>query len=82
MRTDIIYTCNCGDTDKFAKDAFRILFPNTDLPETVQFATTRNSELNKYMNAIKSSHEKFAYYVSYDDDTFEMWDLLKGVRVK
>lgn len=80
--TKVIYSCNCGDTDKFAKDAFRILFPDTDLPEIVQFATTNNPELNRYMEAIKKSHEKFAYYISYDNEVFEMWDLLKGVRVK
>lgn len=75
----IIYTCGCGDTDSFAKDAFRILFPHLPIPPLVS-QKPQNVEFAKwgrYLDALNSSHDKFAYYIT----PTELWDLLKGVQV-
>lgn len=81
--TEVIYTCNCGDTDKFAKTAYHIVFPDKEAPNVVHaIEYTNNAELNRVIKAIKISEEKFAYYIGYDKNNFELWDLLKGVRVQ
>lgn len=75
----VIYSCECGDTEAFAKDAFRLLFPDEELPEIIPHAQ-QNMNFDKwapYIQAAQKSDEKYAYYLT---DT-EMWDLLKGVRV-
>lgn len=32
----LIITCGCADTTKYAKDAFKILFPNDELPDVIE----------------------------------------------
>lgn len=74
-----IITCECSDTESFAKDAFRILFPGQELPEVIP-QTQQNVDFVKwapYVQAAQKSEEKYAYYLADD----EMWDLLKGVRL-
>lgn len=75
----IIYSCGCGDTDSFAKDAFHILFPDQPV-SLITSQKPQNPEFekwNRYLQALDSSKDKFAYYIS----ETELWDLLKGVRV-
>lgn len=75
----VIYSCECADTEAFAKDAFRVLFPGQDLPKVIP----QNGDFSgfeewlPYIQAAQKAKEKYAYYLT---DT-EMWDLLKGVRV-
>lgn len=74
-----IVTCGCGDTESFAKDAFKILFKAEPLPPTVAHDTP-NLDLGRwapYISAADKAKEKYAYYVS----DKEMWDLMKGIRL-
>lgn len=82
----VIFSCSCGNTDEFAKDAFKILFPKEELPELVAgrvMAKSLSQKLPDFRDeimALHNSNEPFAYYI--DTETKEMWDLLKGVRVQ
>lgn len=80
----IIYSCGCGETDAFIKDAWKILFPAEELPpirtvEEVVAPTSWSSVSRRQVEALKKAKEKFAIYV--DTETDELWDLLKGVRL-
>lgn len=75
---DYIFTCGCGDTDQFAKDAFRLIFPHKDMPPIRHSPETINlKRYEMYPKAIAKSEQKFAYYLSAEG----IWDLLKGVQV-
>lgn len=71
---NVIYTCGCGDTDAFVKDAFHIIFPKRSLPPIKQ--GSKECE-NSQVAALAKSNQKYAYYFG----ETETWDLLKGVRI-
>lgn len=71
-----IFTCGCGDTDSFAKDAFHILFPDR-IPPIPTSQKPNFPKWERYLQALNVSKDKFAYYVT----PAELWDLLKGVQV-
>lgn len=78
-----IVTCGCNDTDKFAKDAFKILFPDTDIPPLSQHQSiSQNPEICEFVKALEKSNKPYAYYFKEENDNIEAWDLLKGVRVR
>lgn len=73
-----IVTCGCGDTEKFAIDAFKILFKDRPIPEVIS-QSPQNVDFAKwapYIKAAEKAGDKYAYYLTDE----EMWDLLKGVR--
>lgn len=79
---EVIVTCGCSDTDKFAQDAFRILFSNKAMPSITHRVSHNEPQLlREYVNALTKNVEKFAYYFSYDSSDIEAWDLLKGIRI-
>lgn len=79
---EFIVTCGCGETDEFAKNAFRLLFPNTDCPKIIRMASiSRNPKILEFVKALEKSGKAYAYYFK-EDDELEVWDLMKGVRVK
>lgn len=80
MSRDLIYTCGCGDTDKFAKDAFKLLFPDAPLPSIIHPGQQlEGTELVfQVAHAYDKSINPFAIYMG--DKGF--WDLLKGKRIR
>lgn len=79
---EIIYSCGCGDTDKFAADAYRILKLGDKTPQILHTrGQIEGVEIGVLDKALKLADEKYAYYVRFDDNHTEIWDLLKGVRV-
>lgn len=75
-----ILTCGCGDTDKFAKVAFKLLFHKTKLPSVVHtMGVISNNDLRQIVTALTTQHEKYAYYIS---DELQVWDLIKGVQIR
>lgn len=75
---DFILTCGCGDTDKFATSAFKILFKDRATPPIKHTGGgIENVQMREMVSALEKAKEKFAYYFGED----EVWDLLKGVRV-
>lgn len=62
-----IITCGCGDTDKFAESAFRIIFPNTPIPP-----------ITHDHNALAKENEKYA--LLFTDEG--VWDLNKGIQIQ
>lgn len=71
---ELIVTCGCGDTDKFATDAFKILFPTKERPPLQHGFRPEDSSISINVNDTK----RYAYYLHGGE---EVWDLLKGVRV-
>lgn len=81
MQKEIV-TCGCGETDEFAKNAFRLLFPNTDCPQINRKAPiSQNPKILEFVKALEKSGKAYAYYFK-EDDELEVWDLMKGVRVQ
>lgn len=76
-----IVSCDCGDTQKFALDAFRLLFPNAEPPELVSvetaLATVAEPQWERQLQALQRTDQKFAYLFREE----EVWDLMKGVRI-
>lgn len=82
---DTIITCKCGDTEEFARNAYRILFKSDDYPKMINgrivikaYLPSFPPEYQDKVEALVRSKDKFAYLFS---DTRGVWDLLKGVRV-
>lgn len=80
---ELLITCGCRDTDKFAADAFKILFPAIVMPPIRQGIGHKEPEIIKdYATALIRGKEKFAYYFKWDSGDLEAWDLLRGVRIE
>lgn len=88
--SELILTCSCPGTPKFAAEAFSLLFPERLHPIMVsgskkilqEASRPQNLRIKDYLMALAKNKEKFAYYVRYDEDKiYELWDLKKGVRV-
>lgn len=77
-----IDTCGCGDTDEFAKNAYRLLFESDDYPVIKHNSSNvSNDRVREMLLALKKQHQ-YAYYFEYNSETIlQAWDLLKGVRV-
>lgn len=87
---ELILTCSCPGTPKFATEAFSLLFPERLHPIMVtgskkilqEASRPQNLRIKDYLMALAKNKEKFAYYIRYDEDKiYELWDLKKGVRV-
>lgn len=82
MKRELLITCGCGDTDKFATDAFKILFPGIDMPPIRHgIGHKEPGIIVEYVNALMKSDAKYAYYLKADSADLEAWDLLKGLRI-
>lgn len=81
-----ILSCGCGNTDQFAKDAAKILFPeaNYDLilgVDTIRdFIMTQDlpPKVEAYLRAYAESKDKFALYLQ---DNKGLWNLMKGKKI-
>lgn len=83
MLNNILFTCGCGNTDKFARDAFKMLFSGEEVPP-VQHALglPPTDDISRIAHALKADKKKkFAYLFRYDDNHTEAWDLNNGKRV-
>lgn len=78
-----IVTCGCNDTDSFAKDAFRILFHDVDVPPiSHNRSISQNPQICEFVNSLEKNDKAYAYYFKEDSSNIEAWDLLKGVRIR
>lgn len=78
-----ILSCGCGDTDKFAKDAFKILFPLEEIPPIVHsMGIMKDKQLRDVVNALVEGKEKYAYYILVGSDQIQVWDLIKGKQIQ
>lgn len=74
-----IVTCGCKDTDTFAKNAFRLLFERKDYPPLRHHQTfSQNTEVLEMVTALERTKRPYAYYFNGE----EVWDLMKGVKVR
>lgn len=79
---ELIYTCGCGDTDRFAKDAFKLLFPTEKMPTiSHNLGIINDSDLRKVINGLAKNTQKYAYYILQIDGRISVWDLLEGVQI-
>lgn len=82
MIQELIVTCGCGDTDSFAKNAYKLLFKHSSAPAVYHTPiNTPHPSLNQMAQALTKSDEKFAYLFRWDDTDYEAWNLLSGKRV-
>ena len=72
---DFIITCSCSDTPKFAQEAFSIIFPDFEIPETILrnklpsfIPRYEGTIFGNYLNALYKNKEKFAYYFQISED--------------
>lgn len=82
----LIITCGCGDTTQFAKDAFKIAFPNEELPEIYEkIDQTQMDDLNKIIVSCGGEEIDFSkpYALEVDDSGYNgsIYDLLKGYKI-
>lgn len=85
----VIVSCRCGDTDEFAKSAYHLLFPDTELPEFLSgkaevsrlYNELPNNTMSEHLLALLRSPQKYARYMEYEDDLLVEWDLIKGERI-
>lgn len=90
VEDEFIINCGCGNTDDFSKDAYRMLFPDDDLPRIIhKLGIVKHKLLRDIVTALVDGKEKYAYFVSYgkagivgDKEEVYVWDLLKGIRIR
>lgn len=75
---EIIVSCGCGNTDKFADTAYKLLFPGQSTPTISHLPRLDDERANEVLQALKKDKKKYAYLFRYDDNSFEAWDLIKG----
>lgn len=90
----VILSCKCGDTPKFAEDAYSLLFPGeSTTPEQVVgeykigLVATRfspSSEARQYISGLAQTKDRFAIYLSVDEagNIIETYNLLTGNRIQ
>lgn len=91
MKSEIIITCGCGDTEAYAKDAFKILYDDYPMPEVYSLGGDRDELILTGLNILNTDYnlgidpkKAFALFVRTTDDGFsnrpEVWvtDLLTG----
>lgn len=81
---NVLVTCGCGDTDQFARDAYKLIFPGHPMPPVVSslyalgkvkdFPTS--GTLYEQAKALLTSDAKYAFY--FGDG--QVYDLLTGER--
>lgn len=85
MSIELIASCKCGNTDEFVSNAYKLLFPDSELPEIVSgrvalrsYARDLDEKYKEMITALVDSLEPFGYYFS---DKNGVWDLLAGRQV-
>lgn len=86
-----IVCCGCGGIGKKAEYAFKIAFPDDEVPEihkgkdAVRRLAEQNPNTNfeRYMRGVAKKSGKWAYYVATNEqgDITELYDLLAGKRI-
>lgn len=80
----ILITCGCGDTDQFARDAYKLIFPGHPIPPIVSSLYAlqqikgfpQSGTTYEQAKALLTSDAKFAFF--FGDG--QVYDLLKGTR--
>lgn len=86
-----IICCMCGDTPAFSRDAYKLLFPNTPMPQVELQPTLYNflpslKRDGNFYNYVKdhliNEKAKYSYYfeVAENGDIVDQWNLLTGKR--
>lgn len=88
---EVIAVCTCSGMKEKAETAFKILFPNKEVPQIYRgrdaiskfVAAHQGTNVGNYLAAISKKSGKFSYYVEYDDkgDVMENINLMTGKQV-
>lgn len=91
MNSEIIITCGCGNTEDFAKDAFKVLYGEVNFPDVFSLGKGRDELVLTALNILNTDYnlgidpeKPFALYVrttrSGFSDAPEVWvtNLLTG----
>lgn len=88
---EAVITCNCGGVPARAKAAFSLKFKR-DLPKVysgkdaiinLRETVPNNSSIYQYLLALSQNHEKFAYYMEWNEDgtVTSQYNLLTGRKL-
>lgn len=86
----VILTCSCKGQDKFVREAYSILYPDTPVPpiykgrgSITQLADKYpDTNLSKYLKGIASNKEKYAYLLTTDGrDVLSLINLKTGAKI-
>ena len=86
---EFILTCSCQGAPETAVKAFSVVFPEKQHPVMLTGAKQILDESNRhpdtplgeFLKGISKNKEKFIYYIKYDGQSVELWDLRKGIRI-
>lgn len=91
MTNKYILTCTCPHEGEFAETAYKLLFPDTDVPEILSSDVDLEKLLEQYqgsdfgekVKALKKSKVKFAYYFEVEEggNIIDIYNLKTGGRV-
>lgn len=81
--SSVILSCGCGNTDKFAEAAFKILFPKEEVPPIVHsMGVIRDKLLRTVVDGLVEGGDKYAYFIWWTKGSVAVWDLIKGVQIR
>lgn len=71
----VIVVCTCSGMKERAESAFKILFPNKEMPKIVRgkdaikklASVNSGKNIGNYLEAISKKNGKFAYYIESDE---------------
>jgi len=90
---EFIVACSCSGVKEKSTKAYKIIKPDTELPElfvgkdkmrSVAAKFPADSNAAKHLTALAKKAGRFAYYISIDEETqniVEIYDLLTGKRL-
>lgn len=85
-KTTAIVVCKCGDSPKFAEEAFRLQFPNLPFPNVIagkdalrDFIASIHQDSKAY-RFLKNISGKYMYYIEFSDDEITLLQSLRDGR--
>lgn len=89
--TDFIVCCDCGDTQKYSVESYRLLAKTKRTPDvflsnkvhTLLERLPKDTNVYGFAERMMNTKGKYSYYIAYDDngDVVEQWNLLSGSKL-
>lgn len=88
---NILFTCSCSATPSYARSAYAVYRPNTDIPPLyvsrkivpIRDTLPVTSFAYQFITSALKKRGKYAYFIDYNDDgsVNEVYDFLKQKRI-
>lgn len=89
--SNVILTCSCPGTPKFAEEAYRLLSPDDPVPKiysgenNIYYIANQfpNTNFERYAKGLAKNREKFAYYFEINEkgDVVSQINLKTGLKI-